>query len=85
MSMSVSLYHLNRCRPGKGVGSLFEKTPDPFSGPCKKTPDPFFGHNPHRPGRLEPRVKKRRPKPYDLMNQPRHVLRKRLLDKANAA
>lgn len=41
--------------------------------------------NPHRPDRAEPRVKKRRAKPYDLMNQPRHVLRKRLLDKANAA
>jgi hypothetical protein len=41
--------------------------------------------NPHRPGRAEPRVKKRRAKPYDLMNQPRQVLRKRLQDKANAA
>lgn len=41
--------------------------------------------NPHRPGRCEPRVKKRRAKPYDLMNQPRHVLRKRLLDNDNAA
>lgn len=41
--------------------------------------------NPHRPGRVEPRVKKRRAKPYDLMNQPRAVLRKRLSDKANAA
>jgi hypothetical protein len=41
--------------------------------------------NPHRPGRVKPGVKKRRAKPYDLMNQPREVLRKRLLDKANAA
>lgn len=41
--------------------------------------------NPYRPGRAEPRVKKRRAKPYDLMNQPRPVLRKRLQDKANAA
>jgi hypothetical protein len=32
-----------------------------------------------RPGRVEPRVKKRRPKPYDLMNKPRSVLRDRLL------
>ena len=30
--------------------------------------------NPRRPGRVEPRVKKRRPKPYDLMNKPRAVL-----------
>ncbi|HEX3148585.1 MAG TPA: hypothetical protein VHR66_10905 [Gemmataceae bacterium] len=41
--------------------------------------------NPHRPGRYEPRAKKRRAKPYDLMNQPRRVLRKRLLDNYNAA
>ena len=34
---------------------------------------------PHRPGRFEPRVVKRRAKPYDLLNQPRHVLRNRLL------
>src|SRR5262249_46951244 len=27
--------------------------------------------NPRRPGRVEPRAKKRRPKPYDLMNKPR--------------
>ena len=41
--------------------------------------------NPHRPGHAEPRVKKRRPKQFDLMNQPRHVLRKRLLDKTHTA
>jgi hypothetical protein len=35
--------------------------------------------NPERPGRFEPRVRKRRPKQYDLMNQPRSVLRARLL------
>ncbi len=34
---------------------------------------------PCRPGRVEPRVKKRRAKPYDLMNQPRAALRERLL------
>ena len=31
--------------------------------------------NPDRPGRIEPRVKKRRPKQYPLMNQPRDQLR----------
>lgn len=41
--------------------------------------------NPHRPERVEPRVKKRRPKPYDLMTQTRDTLRKRLLDNAHAA
>jgi Transposase DDE domain len=35
--------------------------------------------NPERPGRYEPRVRKRRPKPYPLMNQPRSVLRKGLV------
>ena len=35
--------------------------------------------NPDRPGRYEPRAKKRRPKQYDLMNKPRSVLRKGLL------
>lgn len=41
--------------------------------------------NPHRPGRYEPRVRKRRPKPYGLMTKPRHMLRKSLLKKARAA
>jgi hypothetical protein len=35
--------------------------------------------NQERRGRVEPRVRKRRPKQYDLMNQPRSVLRDRLL------
>jgi hypothetical protein len=34
---------------------------------------------PHRPGRHEPRVLKRRPKQYPLMKQPRATLRKALL------
>jgi hypothetical protein len=34
--------------------------------------------NPLRPGRLEPRCRKRRPKEYDLMNKPRDALRKTL-------
>jgi len=32
----------------------------------------------HRPGRLEPRVVKRRPKPYKLMQKPRNQLRREL-------
>jgi hypothetical protein len=35
--------------------------------------------NPDRPGRYEPRVRKRRPKAYPLMTKPRSVLRKGLL------
>lgn len=33
---------------------------------------------PERPGRVEPRAVKRRPKPHRLLTQPRHVLRARL-------
>lgn len=33
---------------------------------------------PNRPGRSEPRVRKRRPKSYPLMKQPRHELRRQL-------
>jgi hypothetical protein len=35
--------------------------------------------NPHRPGRYEPRVVKRRPKPFPRMQQPRQVLREKVL------
>jgi Transposase DDE domain len=35
--------------------------------------------NPRRPGRIEPRARKRRPKEYDLLNQPRATLRQQLL------
>jgi hypothetical protein len=41
--------------------------------------------NPARPGRLEPRVVKRRPKQYRLMNRPRAELRKELLAQGDAA
>jgi hypothetical protein len=41
--------------------------------------------NPSRPGRHEPRACKRRPKEYDLLNKPRAVLRKELLQKSLAA
>jgi hypothetical protein len=41
--------------------------------------------NAERPGRIEPRVRKRRPKQYDLMRKPRGELRKALLGKNRAA
>lgn len=41
--------------------------------------------NPHRPERWEVRAVKRRPKPYKLLNQPRHVMRKALLNQRDAA
>jgi Transposase DDE domain len=41
--------------------------------------------NPSRPDRVEPRVRKRRPKQFPLMKEPREVLRNRLLRKEVAA
>jgi Transposase DDE domain len=43
-------------------------------------PLPHLRVIPQRPGRAEPRVKKRRPKQYDLMNRPRAVIRQALYD-----
>jgi len=43
------------------------------------SPPPRLAINPDRPGRLEPRARKRRPKEYDLLSTPRSILRKRLL------
>ena len=44
-------------------------------------PLPTLVVNPHRPYRYEPRVRKRRPKPYPLMTKPRQALRKSLVNK----
>ena len=41
--------------------------------------------NPDRPGRVQPRVRKRRPKQYALMTRPRDQLRKALLGQRPAA
>jgi hypothetical protein len=41
--------------------------------------------NPDRPGRVQPREKKRRPKKYKLMKKPRQVLLKALLQHKDAA
>jgi hypothetical protein len=41
--------------------------------------------NPSRPNRVEPRVRKRRPKQFPLMKEPRKVLRNRLLGQDVAA
>lgn len=44
-----------------------------------REPLPPLVVNPHRPYRYEPRVRKRRPKPYSLMRKPRQVLRNQLV------
>src|SRR5437773_751216 len=41
--------------------------------------------NPWRPNRVEPRVRKRRPKDFPLMSQPRSELRQRLLQQYTSA
>jgi hypothetical protein len=46
---------------------------------CWRMPCLHLAINPVRRGRYEPRVKKRRPKQFDLMNRPRCQLRQRLL------
>jgi Transposase DDE domain len=48
-------------------------------------PVPRLKVNPERPGRYEPRVRKRRPKQFDLMRKPRAVLQAALLDQAPLA
>jgi hypothetical protein len=48
---------------------------------CARAQDglPRIALVPHRPNRVEPRVIKRRPKPYDLMVRPRKTMREELL------
>jgi hypothetical protein len=48
-------------------------------------PMPLLVINPTRPNRVEPRVRKRRPKQYPLMKRPRAVLRAELLRQSLAA
>ena len=45
---------------------------------CTHRPPLVLVINPHRPGRFEPRVKKRRAKQYPLMKLPRRELRQQL-------
>ena len=45
---------------------------------------PMLVVNPSRPGRQEPRVRKRRPKSYPLMRQPRAILKQKLATAAVA-
>jgi hypothetical protein len=44
---------------------------------------PWLVMNPHRPYRYEPRVRKRRPKQYPLMQNTRHALRISLANNPN--
>ena len=53
--------------------------------PKPHRPLPELVVNPTRRGRVEPRCRKRRPKSYPLMTKPRHVLRKLLKKRLDAA
>jgi hypothetical protein len=54
-----------------------------LGAPSTGTPLEALIVNPTRPHRVEPRVKKRRPKPFPLMSTPRQTLRQQLVgDKA---
>jgi len=48
-------------------------------------PLPSLVVNPHRPGRVEPRAVKRRPKPYPLLTKPRREARKALIQQSVGA
>lgn len=50
---------------------------------CDHRPAVLLQVNLHRPHRVEPRVRKRRPKEYPLMNKPRRQLRELLLKKGD--
>jgi hypothetical protein len=50
-----------------------------LSAPSTEIPLGALLVNPTRPHRVEPRVKKRRPKPFPLMITPRHALRQQLV------
>jgi hypothetical protein len=50
-----------------------------LGAPSTRTPLEALIVNPERPHRVEPRVKKRRPKPFPLMIKPRQTLRQQLV------
>lgn len=52
---------------------------------CRQSLPLRLATHPHRPNRYEPRVRKRRPKEYDLMRKPRRQLRQELVRKRLAA
>ena len=56
-----------------------------LTAPAGESDTPILVVNPPRPGRFEPRVRKRRPKQYPLMTKPRKEYRKELLTKGVAA
>ena len=56
-----------------------------FAGAQPGDAVPVLRVNPERPGRAEPRVRKRRPKQFDLLRRPRAELRQALFIQKDAA
>jgi hypothetical protein len=93
MTVYAIVYNLVRLAMNKAAG---QQRTSPYrisfidalrwlSQACHSTPRFQLIVNPHRPNRQEPRVRKRRPKQFDLMTKPRHELRQRLFSKSVAA
>jgi Transposase DDE domain len=70
---SARLQHLD------GARMSFLDAPRWLDAPSTRMPLETFIVNPERPHRVEPRVTKRRPKPFPLMITPRQALRQQLL------
>ncbi|BAY81461.1 hypothetical protein NIES267_24380 [Calothrix parasitica NIES-267] len=74
LSLQGTRHHFNNFIPQLLVGSI-QKRLQIYSTLLK-----IIAHKavPERPGRCEPRVRKRRPKAYPLMTKSRHELRTKL-------
>lgn len=89
-AMAYNLVRVAMCRAAARQGVEVERvsfidTLRWLSGAEEGEEMPELVINAERPGRYEPRVRKRRPKPYPLMKRPRSELRKLLRDKDLAA
>ena len=85
-AIAYNLVRLTMCEAGDRQGATADRASfvDALRWLClaeagDELPELVVG--PWRPGRYEPRVKKRRPKPYPLMRGPRAELRKLLRKK----
>jgi hypothetical protein len=89
-AIAYNLVRVTMCQAAAGQGVEVERISfiDALrwlSDGGEETELPELVVNPARPDRYEPRVRKRRPKPYPLMKKPRAELRKMLREKDLAA
>jgi len=78
LSLAGTMYRLNGLEPYLQVYEGGDKAARLYTLPLKWIADDLL---PDRPNRLAPRAVKRRPNEYDLLNRPRHQMRKALLCK----